>query len=118
MIKQMKRLANNTSRRMHREVELHTINGDNNRSKIQQASWAFLIAKRLVADLPITPTNDVIYSIVDDIQVGLYDDLGDIQQCDRNWEQWLQRTKEILQSQGRLVSYDLSLHKAMIEEKD
>ena len=110
----MKRLikkANDTSPRMHREVELHTIDGNNNRSRIQQANLAFVIAKRLIADLPLVPTNDLIYSIVDDIQVGMYDDLGSLETCDQNWKDWLERTKYILASQGRLLMYDTQLRK-------
>ena len=109
---------NNFSRRIHKEIELRTINGDNNRSKYEQANMAFVIAKRLIADLPLTPTNDLIYSIVDDIQVGLYDDLGNINNCDNNWQDWLNRTVEILQAQGRLINYNNSISKIMIQNKD
>ena len=109
--------ANSTSPRMHKEVELSTINGDNNRSKINQANLAFVIAKRLVADLPLVPTNDLIYSIVDDIQVGLYDDLGSLASCDKNWDKWLERTVYILRSQGRLLDYNLNTHKPIMTVK-
>lgn len=107
-MKRLEKKANFTSPRMHREVELHTINGDNNRSKIEQANMTFVIAKRLIADLPLVPTNDLLYSIVDDIQVGLYDDLGTVETCDKNWDEWLERTLYILRSQGKLLTYDLS----------
>ena len=109
--------ANHTSPLMHKEVELHTLNGDNNRSKIQQANLQFVIAKRLVAGLPLVPTNDLVYSIVDDIQLGLYDDLGDISECDKNWNEWLKRTVYILRAQGRLLSYNSSIGKPLMEEK-
>lgn len=114
MIKKMKRLGNNTSKRMHREVELRVVNGDNNRSKIEQANMTFVIAKRIIADLPLVPTNDLIYSIVDDIQVGLYDDLGSIENADKNWSKWLERTKYILQAQGRLLMYDNNIRKPIL----
>lgn len=106
------------SRRLHKEIELRTINGDNNRSKYEQANMTFVIAKRLIADLPLTPTNDLVYSIVDDIQVGLYDDLGTVNTCDNNWQDWLNRTIEILQAQGRLINYNNSISKVMIQNRD
>lgn len=113
----MKRLVanNNLSKRIYKEIELRTINGDNNRSKYEQANMTFVIAKRLIADLPLTPTNDLIYSIVDDIQVGLYDDLGTIETCEKNWSDWLKRTIEILQAQGRLVVYNNVIEKPIIQ---
>ena len=116
---QLKKIAhdNNFSRRLYKEIELRTINGDNNRSKYEQANMTFVIAKRLIADLPLTPTNDLIYSIVDDIQVGLYDDLGTVNTCDKNWNEWLNRTVEILQAQGRLVNYSNSISKTMIQTR-
>lgn len=122
--KMMKRLlkkasddGSSFSKRLHKEIELRTINGDNNRSKYEQANMTFVVAKRLIADLPLTPTNDLIYSIVDDIQVGLYDDLGTVNTCDNNWDQWLKRTIEILKAQGRLIDYDNSINKTLIQER-
>jgi len=111
------RKANATSRRMHEEVNLHVIGGDNNRSKIQQANLAFVIAKRIIASLPVAPANDFIYSIVDDIQLGLYDDLGPLDQCDNNWDDWVNRTVYIMKSNGKLMDYDNTTHKPMLEMK-
>lgn len=104
-----------SSKRIHKEIELRTINGDNNRSKYEQANMTFVIAKRLIADLPLTPTNDLIYSVVDDIQVGLYDDLGTIDTCENNWKDWLVRTIEILQAQGRLINYNGTIGKPIAQ---
>lgn len=106
---------NNFSRRMHREIELHVINGDNNRSKLEQANMAFVIAKRLIADLPLTPSNDLLYLLVDDIQAGVYDDLGTIDTADRNWGQWLRRTMDNLKRQGRIITYNTNTEKPIIE---
>ena len=109
--------GSNFSKRLHREIELRTIDGDNNRSKYEQASMIFVVAKRLIADLPLVPTNDLVYSIVDDIQVGLYDDLGNVDNCESNWDQWLQRTVEILQAQGRLITYDVDMPKPIMQQR-
>ena len=109
--------SNHTSPKMHREVELHTIGGDNLRSKFEQANETFVISKRLIADLPLVPTNDLIYSIVDDIQAGLYDDLGPLEKCDKNWDEWLERTVYILKAQGRLVGYNTEIKKPMFETR-
>lgn len=106
--------ANHTSPRMHKEVELQTIGGDNNRSKVQLANMQFVISKRLIADLPLVPTNNLIYSLVDDMQVGLYDDLGSIDDCDANWNEWLQRTVDILQAEGYLGSNSIMINRPAI----
>lgn len=98
--------ANNTSRRMHQEVELMTINGCNNRSLLQQADMHFVIARRIIADLPIPPTNDLMYKLVDDMMAGKYADLGPIDKADNNWSRWLERTKDILQKDGRWAIYN------------
>lgn len=106
MLKRLKKkIANNTSRRMHQEVELMTVNGNNNRSLIQLADMHFVIAKRIIADLPLVPTNDLTYKLVDDMMEGKYADLGPIDQADDNWDKWLDRTKQILQKDGRLAGY-------------
>ena len=106
--------ANNTSRRMHREVELMTINGNNNRSLIQQADMHFIIAKRIIADLPLTPTNDLTYKLVDDMMEGKYADLGPIDKAENNWSCWLDRTKDILQNDGRWVKTSTTIDKPII----
>jgi hypothetical protein len=97
-----------------KEVELQTIGGDNNRSKVQLANMQFVISKRLIADLPLVPTNNLIYSLVDDMQVGLYDDLGSIDDCDANWNEWLQRTVDILQAEGYLGSNSIMINRPAI----
>ena len=106
--------ANHTSPRMHKEVELQTIGGDNNRSKVQLANMQFVISKRLIADLPLVPTNNLIYSLVDDMQVGLYEDLGDINNCDANWDEWLQRTVDILKAEGYLGESSIMINRPAI----
>jgi hypothetical protein len=99
---------------MHKEVELQTIGGDNNRSKVQLANMQFVISKRLIADLPLVPTNNLIYSLVDDMQVGLYEDLGDINNCDANWDEWLQRTVDILKAEGYLGESSIMINRPAI----
>ena len=112
----LRKVAN--SRRIYKEIELMTINGNNNRSLLQQADMHFIIAKRIIADLPLSPTNDLMYKIVDDMMEGKYADLGPIDNCDENWEQWLQRTKDILQNNGRWVKIDTTIHKPILILKD
>lgn len=121
MIKQMKRLnaklkhlANNTSRRMHKEVELHVINGDNNRSKLEQANMNFIIARQLIADLPLVPSNDLLYTVVDNMQNGLYNDLLPYE---NHWQECLKRTQDILIKQNRLIPYDTEIHKPIITNR-
>ena len=97
---------------MHQEVELSTIGGDNLRSKSMLANRQFLIAKRLIAALPLVPTNDLTYNLLDDIQAGFYDDLGE---AEDNWDAWVQRTVELLVAEGRLMPYDIGIYKPAIE---
>ena len=61
MKSRLRKVANNVSPNMHREVEKHITDKDGNRYRIQQANMAFLLAKRLLAALPMVPTNERVY---------------------------------------------------------
>lgn len=97
---------------MHQEVELSVIGGDNLRSKSMLANKQFLIAKRLIAALPLVPTNDLTYNLLDDIQAGFFDDLGEPED---NWNAWLNRTYELLIAEGRVMPYDTHINKPVAE---
>lgn len=95
--------ANHVSPAMHEEVTRHTVDGNNNRSQVQQAQMEFLISKRLLACLPIVPTNERVYELAQDIQGGLFEDLGDLVNCEQNWDMWVARTADILRAKGIFV---------------
>ncbi|MFW6015678.1 MAG: hypothetical protein ACOCRK_04515 [bacterium] len=100
----LKKVANNVSPSMHKEVEKFVPGGDNNRSKEIGSRMEFIIAKRLLAELPIVPTNDRVYDLVQDILIGLFDDISSIDDAESkdNWQAWIDRTREILKSKGIL----------------
>lgn len=95
--------ANHVSPAAHQEVERHVVDGNNNRSLVQQAEMEFVIAKRLLSCLPIVPTNERVYDLVQDMQGGLFEDLGDMVNCEQNWEDWVTRTGDVLRAKGILV---------------
>lgn len=103
-LRQRLKEANNVSPSIHKEVEKHVPGGDNNRSKERQSRYEFLLAKRLLAALPIVPTNDRVYDLIQDILIGLYDDISTPEEAEskENWDAWVQRTVDILRSKGIL----------------
>ncbi len=98
MKSRLKKVANNVSPNVHKEVEKHIIDKDGNRSKIQQSRMEFLLAKRLLAVLPIVPTNERVYELAQDISIGKFDDICSIENAEKkeNWDKWVERAKELL----------------------
>ncbi len=105
MKSRLKRVANGVSKNMHREVERHITDKDGNRWRVQQSQMAFLIAKRLIAALPLVPTNERVYELSQDIVIGKFDDICSIEECEKEqyWDLWVQRTKELLKSNGIFI---------------
>ena len=103
-LRKLKRKANYVGPFMHEIVEQHVIDGNNYLSMREQADLHFVIAKRLIADLPLVSTNDLIYTIVSDMYNGLYDDLGPIEDANKNWPEWVERCKELCIAEGKLWS--------------
>ena len=100
----MEKKANNVSPAMHEEVNRHVVDGNNTRSLEQQAQMEFVIAKRLLASLPITPTNERVFDLANDLQNGLFADLGDVFTCEQNWQDWVERTSELLRTKKVVIS--------------
>ena len=73
----MKRLiANHVSKEIHEEVnEQIKDNTLKSRWLEQQATEEFNLAKKIVNQLPIAPTNNLIYKIYNDIKNGKYNDV-------------------------------------------
>ena len=116
--KENKKVANHVSPFMHEEVMQHIISEPSGiRSKVQQSSMAFVIAKDLMAALPLVPANEVLYNLVQDIEAGHYDDISTLEDAEKeeNWEAWKERTKEILIAKGLLVK--TSRLRVLSEEK-
>ena len=80
---------------------------DTNMSK-NMSSEEFLVAKQLLADLPIVPTSERIYDLTDQLKLGLLDDVTDgtfnRKACYDSWETCLDLTREYLRGIGILCS--------------
>ena len=72
------------------------------------SSEEFLVAKQLIADLPVIPTSERIYDLTDQLKLGLLDDItGETfnrQACYDNWKECLKLTKEYLRGINILCS--------------
>lgn len=103
----MKRLikkSNHVSPKMHDEVQTQVSDPNGDRTKILMSKDEFVIAKRLLSELPVTPTSERTYELAQDIFMGLYEDISSIEDADNNWEQWKYRTMEILRKNGVIIS--------------
>lgn len=98
----LKRVANNVSPWMHEQVEKQMTNAKGDTTKKNQSKYEFVIAKRLLMELPIVPTNERVYQLVQDIYIGLFDDISPIEEAERHWDMWKKRTMEILENTGIL----------------
>lgn len=101
----LRRIANNVSPNMHREVERHITDEDGNRWRVQQSQDAFLVAKHLLAALPIVPTNERVYELAQDIVIGSFDDICPVEEAELegNWEKWKVRTIDLLKSRNIFI---------------
>lgn len=98
----MKRLikkANHVSSEMHEEVEKDIVDGE--RSLRRNSSDSYLIARQLVADTNITPTNEHMLIIMKDIDGGKYSNIGSSKE---NWDKWIERTYELFREKKILIA--------------
>jgi len=96
--------ANHVSPMMHEEVYQHIISEPSGlRTKEQQSSMSFVIAKELIAALPLVPANEILYNLVQDIEAGYYEDISPVDEAMKNWDAWKQRAKDLLIAKGILV---------------
>lgn len=101
----LKKIANHVSPKMHEEVNQHiTAEPSGIRTKEQQMSDTLLLAKQLIADLPLVPTNDLTYELAQEIEIGQFDDISSIELAHDKWDEWMQRTVEILRGKKILVA--------------
>lgn len=96
--------ANHVSPAMHEEVNKYLTESDVNRSKLIQSSEAHLVAKQLLSDLPIVPTNERIFELAQYIIMGSFNDISELETAHDNWEPWKERTMELLKSQGIILA--------------
>lgn len=98
-MKRLIRNANHVSREMHEEVIKDVIDGE--RTLRRGSSDSYLIARQLVADTTLTPTNEHMLIIMKDIDGGKYSDIGSAHE---NWEKWLERTQELFKEKKILIA--------------
>lgn len=65
---------------------------------------AFELSKALLAEIPVVPTNDRVYELVQDIERGDFDDIAPFEEAKSNWEAYVERTTEILRARRILIS--------------
>jgi hypothetical protein len=66
---------------------------------------SYTIAKKLINSLPIVPRTSLIELIAQDIERGDYDDISSIFEYQKNWNRWLERTRNILKSRNIILDY-------------
>lgn len=99
-----KRLSNHVSPYTHLVVNETVVNSNTNKT---YANPYFLLAKQLLADLPITPTSERIYDLTQQLHIGLLDgvcNINDTKNVDKNWALCLNTVEEYLRSIGILVT--------------
>lgn len=90
-----KRLANNVSPYTHGIV--NDIVFDQS-TKRDYARPEMVLAKQLLADLPITPTSERIYDLTEQIQIGLLGDICEVADAHEHWQECIDRVNEYLLS--------------------
>ncbi len=93
----LRKKANHVGPKAHEDVTLDVIDGQ--RTRRRNSSDSFLTARKLVADLPITPTFENILLITEAIDGGEYSDIGSAKD---NYAEWKNRTIEIMRKKGVL----------------
>jgi hypothetical protein len=74
---------------------------DGERTKKRNSSDSYLTAKQLIMDSVLTPTNENILRVAQDIDGGKYSDLG---KSKDNWENWVNRTQDIFKENKILLA--------------
>lgn len=95
----IKKISNHVSPQMHEEVIQDVIDGE--RTIRRTSSDSYLIARELIMECEITPTNENILSVMNDIDSAKYSDIGKYKD---NKEQWKERTRELFRIQNILLS--------------
>ena len=98
----MKRLIkenNHVGPIVREDVEKDILNGE--RTLKRNSSDSYLIARQLIMDSTISPTNENMLIITNNIDSGKYSDLGN---SSDNWDKWLERTQEIFKNNKILLA--------------
>lgn len=90
-----KRLGNHASPYAHKVVNTLV---EHYNARVINADPSFVLAKQFLADLPVTPTNERVYELTQQIQNGLLDSVCDIKDAYNHWEDCLNVVDNYLRS--------------------
>ena len=94
----LRKLANHVGPISHKDVTLNVIDGY--RSERRESSDSYLTARKLAADVIITPTSENILMIMSSIDKGEYSDIGPAAD---HYKEWKERTIQIFKDKGVLL---------------
>lgn len=86
MNRSFKRLSNHVSPYTH-DVVTHVVSAQD--TKLIHSNDAFLIAKQILADLPLVPTGERVYELTQQIQMGLLNDVCPLNEVYNHWQECL-----------------------------
>ena len=66
-----------------------SMQNDKDQLRKLRGNESFLIAKKILADLPIVPTGNVTYLLTQQIQDGLFDSVSPIENVKNHWQECL-----------------------------
>jgi hypothetical protein len=98
-MKRLIKLNNHVGILVREDIIKDILDGD--RTKRRNSSDSYLIAKQLVMDSVLTPSNENIIAISQDIDSGKYSDLG---KSKENWDAWVNRTQDIFREKKILLA--------------
>lgn len=99
-MKRLKKISNHVSPFMHEQVKKDVL--DNDRTLRRSSSDSYLIARQLVMDTTLIPTNENMLLLAQMIDEGKFSDLG---KSKDNWDRWVSRTKQIFKiaNKGEMI---------------
>jgi RAB protein geranylgeranyltransferase component A len=92
-----KRLSNHVSPYTHNVV---TSIVDKSSTRLINSNESYLLAKQILADLPIVPTGERVYELTQQIQMGLLDEVCPISEVKQHWQECLDTVERYLKSIG------------------
>lgn len=95
----IKKISNHVSPQMHEEVIEDVIDGERTMRRV--SSDSYLIAKELIMECEITPTNENILFVMNNIDSARYSDIGKYKD---NKDQWKERTRELFKKNKILLA--------------
>ena len=93
----MKRLCNHVSPFTHNVVTDIVRSSSSNQIA---SEYAHVLAKQILADLPLIPTGHLVYNLTQQIQFGLLDSVCPIEEAKNHWQDCLDVVEKYLKGMG------------------